>query len=98
MTGIKDEDKLILMHKLRNGGWTNLFELFENIVGGFRIYQVIEEHTLFDDVKHRFHNDLHDSFVYTIPTLLFKFLINKGVEHIVTPWSLLAIPYYIDWH
>lgn len=32
MTKIKEEDNLLLMHKLSNGGWTNLSEWFEKTV------------------------------------------------------------------
>jgi hypothetical protein len=52
MTRIKDEGNLLLMHKLSNGGRTNLFEFrFENIVDEFCEEKDIEEHTSFDNVK-----------------------------------------------
>ena len=60
--------------------------------------QAIEECTLFDDVKYRFHDYQNYSFLCTIPTLLFKFLIDKGVAHIVEPQHPIAIPCSIDWH
>ena len=47
--------------------------------------QAIEEHTSFNDVMNRFHDYLHNIFLYTIPTLLFKFLIDKDLAHIIKP-------------
>ena len=73
------------MHTLQNGGRTNFSEWFEQIVYEFCEEQAIDKRDSFDNVKIHFHDELHESFICTIPTLLFKFLINKGLSHIVEP-------------
>ena len=74
-----------LMHTLQNGGRTNLSELVEQIVDKFYEEKAIDERASFDNIKSRFHDDFHENFLCTILTLLFKFLIDKGVAHIVEP-------------
>ena len=73
------------MQKLTNGGRTNLSEWVENIINIFCEEQAIDERTLYDNIKDHFHDDFHESFLCTIPTLFFKFLTDKGVVHIVEP-------------
>ena len=46
----------------------------------------------FDSIKDHFHDDFHEIFFYTVPTLLFKFLIDKGISHIVEPRPPLVEP------
>ena len=65
------------MQKLTNSSQTRLFEWFENIVNDFYEEKMIKEHPSFDDIKTRFHDDLHDR--------LFNLLINNGVVHIIKP-------------
>ena len=98
MTKIKDHDNLLLMQKLSNNGQTNIPKWVEKIVNIFSKEKVIEEHTSFNDVKYIFHDNLHDTFLCTILTLLFKFIINKGISHIIEPWPPLAIPYFTYWN
>lgn len=81
-----------LLHKLTNGVGTNQSEWVENIIDEFCEEQAIDERTSYDSIKDRFHDDFHESFLCTIPTLLFKFLINKGVAHIVEPRPPLVEP------
>lgn len=81
-----------LLHKLTNGGRTNLSEWVENIIDNFFEEQAIDERTSYDNIKYHFHNHFHESFLCTIPTLLFKLLINKGVAHIVGPRPPLVEP------
>ena len=76
-----------LMHTLQNGGRTNLLEWIKHIVENFYEEQAIDNRASFDNIKDHFHNDFHESFLCTILTLLFKFLIDKGVAHIVEPRS-----------
>ena len=76
-----------LLHKLTNGGRTNLSEWVENIINNFCKEQAIDERTSYDSIKDRFHDDFHERFLCTIRTLLFKFFIDKGVAHIVEPRS-----------
>ena len=73
------------MHTVRNSGRTNLLEWAEQIVDEFCEEQAIDERASFDNIKSFFHDDLHESVLCTIPTFLFKFLIDKGVAHIVEP-------------
>jgi hypothetical protein len=72
-----------LLQKLKDSGRTNLSEWVENIVDNFCEEQAIDERASYDSVKDHFHDDFHKSFLCTILTLLFKFLIDKGVAHIV---------------
>ena len=65
------------MHTLQNGGKGNLLEWAKRIVDEFCEEQAIDERASFDNVKSRFHDDLHEIFLCTIPTFLFKFLIGK---------------------
>ena len=88
MNGAKNRQ---LLHKLTNGGKTNLSEWVENIIDNFCEEQAIDERTLYDIIKDHFHDDFHESFLCTIPTL-FKFLIDKGVAHIVKPRPPLVEP------
>ena len=73
------------MHTLQKGGRTNLSEWAEHIVDNFCEEQAIDERDSFDNIKILFHDDFHESFLCTIPTFLFKFLIDKGISHIVEP-------------
>ena len=72
-----------LMHTLQNDGRTNLVEWDEQIVDEFCEEQVINERASFDSIKDRVHYDFHERFLCTVPNLLYKFLIDKGVAHIV---------------
>ena len=80
------------MHTLQNGGRTNLLEWVEQIVDDFCEEQAIDERASFDNIKDHFHNDFHESFLCTVSTLLFKFLIGKGITHIVEPRTQLVEP------
>ena len=81
-----------LMHTLRSGGRTNLSKWVEQIVDNFCEEQAIDERTSFDNIKNHFHDDFHESFLCTVLTLLFKFLIDKGITHIVKPRPPLVEP------
>ena len=89
---------LLLMKNLINDSRTNLSQWFEKIVDKFCEEQAIEECTSFDEIKSIFHDDLHKCFLCTVPTFVFKFLIDNGVADIVKPIPPLAIPCYTDWH
>ena len=69
-----------------------MFEWFEHIADNFCEEQDIDERVSFGNIKDHFHDDFHERFLYTIPTLLFKFLINKSVAHIVEPRPPLIKP------
>ena len=81
-----------LMHTLRNDERTNLSEWVEQIVDDFCEEQAINERASFDNIKNSLHNDFHKIFLYTVPTFLFKFLIDKGVAQIVEPRPPLVEP------
>ena len=64
-------------------------EWFEKITDEFCEEQAIEEITSVEFVRKKFYMDLIEQFMCSLPTLLFKFLIEKGVRHIVEPRPLL---------
>ena len=57
------------MQKLCNGGRTNLSEWVKNIVDELFEEKVIKEHTFLNDTRYILHDDLHNYFLCTIPTL-----------------------------
>ena len=69
-----------------------MLEWFENIIDEFCEEQVMEERTLVKSVQKRFYTDFTEHFLCSLPTLLFKFLIEKGVGHIVEPRPSLCEP------
>ena len=54
--------------------------------------EVIKDQLLLDKLILVFLTDLTEQFLCSLPTLLFKFLIEKGVGHIVEPRPLLREP------
>ena len=92
MTQPQQYENQKLMHMLWNGGRTNLSEWEEQIVDKFSEEQAINERAFFNNMKIHFHDDLHEIFLCTIPTLIFKLLIEKGVAHIVEPRPPLVEP------
>ena len=62
---------------------------FEKITDEFCEEQYIEERTLVETIQKKFYIDLTEQFLCSLPTLLFKFLIEKGVGNIVEPHPLL---------
>ena len=75
------------------GGRTNLSEWFEKIADKFCEEKAIEERTSVETIQKKFYTDLTEQFLCSLPTLLFKFLIEKGVDHIVEPClSLHELP------
>jgi hypothetical protein len=81
MQKLTPDEKLTL--KLTNGGWMNLHEWVEIIAEDYITEQDIEDQTSLDTVKDKFYTKLHDRFLCTIPRLLHKFLLDKGVSDIV---------------
>ena len=82
----KDQE---LLEKLIRGGRTNLSEWFEKITCEFCEEQAIEERTSVETIQKKFYTNLTEQFLCSLLTLLFKFLIEKGVGHIVEPRSSL---------
>ena len=78
----KDQE---LLEKLLRGGRTNLLEWFEKITDKFCEEQAIEERSSVETIQKKLYIDLTEKFVCSLPTLLFKFLIEKGVGHIIEP-------------
>ena len=60
-------------------------EWFEKIVDEFCEEQVVEDRTSMETVKEKFYTYFTEQFLCSLPTLLFKFLIEKGAGHIVEP-------------
>ena len=69
-----------------------MLEWFENITNEFYEEQAIEERTLVETIQKKFYTDLTEQFLCSLLTLLFKFLIEKGVGHIVEPCPSLHEP------
>ena len=67
-------------------------EWFEKIADEFYEEQVVEDRTSVETVKEKFYTDLAEQFLCSLLTLLFKFLIEKGVAHIVEPHPSLHEP------
>ena len=87
-----------LLEKLIRGGRTNLSEWFEKITNDLCEEQAIEERTSVETIWKKFYTDLTEQFLFSLPTLLFKFLIDKGVGHIVEPHpSLHGLPSNPNW-
>ena len=80
------------MHTVWNSRKTNLSEWTEQIVDDFYEKHAIDERDSVDNIKKWFHDDFYETFLCTMPTLLFKFLIDKGIAHIVKPRLPLLEP------
>ena len=89
LEGTKDQQ---LLEKLIQGGRTNLSEWFEKITDEFCKEQAVEERTSVETIKKKFYTNLTEQFLCSLSTLLFKFLIKKGVGHIVEPRPSLHGP------
>ena len=74
-----------LLEKLIRGGRTNLSEWFEKIANDFCEEQAVEYKNSMETVKENFYIDFTEQFLCSLPTLLFKFLIENGAGHIVEP-------------
>ena len=73
-------------------------EWFEKIVDDFCEEQAVEDKNSVETVKEKFYTDLTEKFMCSFSTLLFKFLIEKGVGHIVEPRpSLHELPSNSNW-
>ena len=57
----------------------------EKIADEFCKEQAVEERTSVETIKKKFYTDLTEQFLCSLATLLFNFLIEKGVGHIVKP-------------
>ena len=66
-----------------------MLEWFEKITDEFCEERAIEDRTSMETVKNKFYTNLTEQFLCSLPTLLLKFLIKKGVGHIVEPHPLL---------
>ena len=67
-------------------------EWFEKIIDDFCEEQAVEDITSVEAVKNKFYIDLTEQFLCSLLTLLFKFLIEKGMGHIVEPRPSLRGP------
>ena len=85
-----DPEEAKLLSTLINGSWTNLTEWVESICKEFCEDEAAETYSSLQSIESQFFSDLHDSFFCLLPVLLHKFLIEKGVAHIVEPRPLLG--------
>ena len=68
------------------------------IVDEFYEEKAFKDRTSVETIKEKFYTDLTEQFMCSLPTLLFKFLIEKGVGHIVEPRpSLHDLPSNSNW-
>ena len=67
-------------------------EWFEKIADEFCEEQAVEERTSMETIKKKFYTDLNEQFLCSLPTLLFKLVIEKGVGHIIEPRPSLREP------
>ena len=67
-------------------------EWFKKIADEFCEEQVVEERPSVETIKNILYIDLTEKFLCSLLTLLFKFLIQKGVGHIVEPHPSLGGP------
>ena len=81
-----------LLEKLFRRGRTNLSEWFKKVVNEFCEEKAIEERTSVETIKKKFYIDITEQFLCSLLTFLFKFLIEKGVGHIIEPRPLLHEP------
>ena len=79
---IKDQE---FLQKLIRGGCTNLSEWIEKIAYEFCEEHVVEDRVSVESIDKRFYNDFTRYFIFSLSTMLFNFLINRGVGHIVEP-------------
>ena len=87
-----------MIQKLSQGGKTNLSEWFEKIADEFCQEQAVEERVSAESIEKRLYTDFTEQFLCSLPTLLFKFLIDRGVGHIVEPRpSLIELPTNTNW-
>ena len=67
-------------------------ESFEKITNEFCEEQYVEERVSVESIEKRFYTDFIEQFLCSLLTLLFKFLIEKRVGHIVEPHKSLQEP------
>ena len=82
LEGTKEQQ---LLEKLIRGGRKNLLKWFEKIADDFCEEKAVKDKNSMEIVKEKFYTDLTKQFLFSLPTLLFKFLIEKGVGHIFEP-------------
>ena len=78
----KDQE---LLKKLIRGERKNLSEWFEKIANELCQEQAVEERVSVKSIEKRFYTDFTEQFLCSLLTLLFKFLINRGVGNIFEP-------------
>ena len=67
-------------------------EWFEKIADEFCEEKAVEKRTSMETIKNKFYTNLTEKFLCSLPTLLFKFLIDKGVGHSGEPRPSLRGP------
>ena len=67
-------------------------EWFEKIADEFSKEQAVEERVSVESIEKIFYTDFTKQFLSSLSTLFFKFLIDRGVGHIVEPRPSLIEP------
>ena len=68
-------------------------EWFEKITDEFFQEHALEERVLVETIEKRFYTEFIEQFLFSILTLFFRFLIDRGVANIVEPHpSLIETP------
>jgi hypothetical protein len=75
MFNLTADEKLGL--NLTNKGKTNLHDYFKTVVEDYISEQAFEDRTSLDRIKEKFYTELHEGFLFIVPTLLNKFLLDK---------------------
>lgn len=72
-----------ILSKLLNIDQTNLHEWLDTTLNEFCEEQVIEERILIEHIKARFFDNIHKQIFCCIPTVLQKFLLDRGAGHVI---------------
>ena len=86
-----------LLNKLINGGRMNLTEWVETICKEFCEDKATKSYSSIQNIERQFYSDLHENFLCILPVLLHKFLIDKGMGHIVEPQPMLGQHPNMNW-
>jgi hypothetical protein len=70
----------------------NMHDWLKRIIQDYISKQVIEDRMSLNKIKEKFYIDLHDIFFCMVPTLLHKFLLDKGVNDIFKYRPRLGTP------
>ena len=91
----KDQE---FLQKLIRGGRKKLSKWFEKITDKFCEEQAVEERFSVESIEKGLYIVFTEQFLFSLLSLLFNFLIDRGVGHIVEPHpSLTEMPSNTNW-